>query len=61
RSGQGTPDNVIELLRHTSVYLHLYNKKQSRIGRKMGHLTVLSNTQQEALTLAKSAADAIKW
>lgn len=61
RNGSGVPDNVIELLRHNKAHLHLYNKKQSRIGRKMGHVTGLGNNQTEALSRAKSAADAIIW
>ena len=61
REGLGVPENVTELLRHCNVFLHLYNKKQSRAGRKMGHITALGATQEEARTIAKSAADAIVW
>ncbi len=61
RDGSGVPSNIIPLLRHNSVWLHLYNKKSSRIGRKMGHITAVGNTQSSALNRAKSAADAIEW
>jgi 5-(carboxyamino)imidazole ribonucleotide synthase len=42
--------------------LHLYGKKQSRVGRKMGHLTVLSPhaTAETALARAETAAAYIK-
>ncbi len=59
--GSGVPETISEVLLHRKVSLHLYNKKQSRSGRKMGHITALGANQQEARTLAKSAADAISW
>ncbi len=61
REGIGTPESIEELLRHKKVWLHLYNKKMSRIGRKMGHITALGNSTEEAYKLAQSAADAIVW
>lgn len=61
RGGVGNPENIEELLRHKKVWLHLYNKKMSRIGRKMGHITALGKTTEEAYKLAQSAADAIVW
>jgi 5-(carboxyamino)imidazole ribonucleotide synthase len=61
RDGVGVPENVEELLRHRNVFLHLYNKKSSRSGRKMGHITSIADTQNEARTIAKSAADSIVW
>ncbi|PKL84546.1 MAG: 5-(carboxyamino)imidazole ribonucleotide synthase [Ignavibacteriae bacterium HGW-Ignavibacteriae-1] len=59
--GEGTPDDVRELLGHTNIWLHLYNKKKSRIGRKMGHITAVGNTQTEAIGRARSASNAITW
>ena len=61
RNGIGIPDDVTELLRHKKVWVHLYNKKKSRIGRKMGHITALGTNQPEAMNRAQSAADAIVW
>ncbi len=61
RDGIGVPENISPLLRHNSVWLHLYNKKSSRNGRKMGHITAVGETQTIALGRAKSAADAIEW
>ena len=40
-------------LRHPSVKLHLYGKRDARPGRKMGHLTVLADSTQRALGLAE--------
>lgn len=35
--------------RHPQGFLHLYGKEDSRIGRKMGHFTLLGNDQNELL------------
>ncbi len=61
RDGVGVPESVIDLLRHKNVWLHLYNKKQCRNGRKMGHVTAIAGTPSEAHKIADSAAQAIKW
>lgn len=37
------------------VHLHLYGKKEPRPGRKMGHLTALGKTREDALSRALSA------
>lgn len=61
REGSGIPQDVTEMLRHKHAMLHLYNKKQSRTGRKMGHITALGTNTEEAKCRAKSAAEAVKW
>jgi len=43
------------LLRHPRVKLHLYGKAEPRPGRKMGHLTFLAATPEEALSELESA------
>lgn len=60
-NGIGIPENIEELLLHKKVFIHLYNKKESRVGRKMGHITALGNNQSEAYSIAKSASQAIVW
>jgi 5-(carboxyamino)imidazole ribonucleotide synthase len=39
------------------VKLHLYGKRDPRAGRKMGHLTALADTPDEALDKARAARD----
>lgn len=39
------------------VKLHLYGKREARIGRKMGHLTALGESVDEAFTTAQEARD----
>ena len=40
------------VLRHPRAKLHLYGKREPRPGRKMGHVTCLGDTVDEALALA---------
>ena len=42
------------------VKLHLYGKAEARKGRKMGHLTALAETVDEAARLAMSARDMLR-
>lgn len=61
RNGPGVPDSVVEFFRHDDVSLHLYGKKDSRIGRKMGHVTALGASAEEALARVTSAANDLVW
>lgn len=42
------------------VHLHLYGKAEARHGRKMGHLTALADTTEEAVAKAIAARHALK-
>jgi len=55
---KGEP-NWLDCLAQASVNLHLYGKKAARPGRKMGHLTVLGETTEEAQLLAAKARSAL--
>ncbi len=61
RTGSGVPSDVTKTLAVPGAFLHLYNKKQCRIGRKMGHITALGNTRDEAYSTAKKASDLFVW
>jgi len=61
REGTGVPADVSETLKNDGAFLHLYNKKQSRPGRKMGHITALGESQEEARKLAQTAFDDFEW
>lgn len=45
--------------RFSDVKLHLYGKSEARRGRKMGHMTAMGQTTDEALDLVISARDAL--
>ncbi|MFP4368342.1 MAG: 5-(carboxyamino)imidazole ribonucleotide synthase [Candidatus Kapaibacterium sp.] len=60
RHGSGVPSDVSKML-ESRASLHLYNKKESRPGRKMGHITALGDSPEEAFNTAREAADLFKW
>lgn len=48
-----------EVLAMPGVRLHLYGKKDARKGRKMGHLSAVGSTPEDALARVKAAATAL--
>jgi 5-(carboxyamino)imidazole ribonucleotide synthase len=48
-----------EVFKASAASLHLYGKSQPRVGRKMGHLTVLDESSSEAAITAKELRDAL--
>ena len=54
----GTPDWT-RALAMPNVKLHLYGKEEARHGRKMGHLTALAATSEDAARLARAARTAL--
>jgi 5-(carboxyamino)imidazole ribonucleotide synthase len=52
---------VAEALGDPAVHLHLYDKRQVFERRKMGHLTVLGRTPEDALERAVRARDRLSW
>lgn len=46
-------------LSHPGVKLHLYGKREARPGRKMGHLTVLADTAEDAERRVRAARAAL--
>lgn len=55
REGDGVVANYDEVLANKNIHLHIYGKEKSRIGRKMGHITVLGDDLKKTLSLAKMA------
>jgi 5-(carboxyamino)imidazole ribonucleotide synthase len=47
-SGKYRLQGIEEVMALPGVYIHLYNKKESRPMRKMGHVTILAPTLEEA-------------
>ncbi len=60
RDGSGVPSSPDKMLQ-SKAKLHLYDKTDSRVGRKMGHITAIANTTDEAIKIAKKAAADFKW
>jgi len=59
--GSGTPVGIDDALRVPGAHVHVYGKRTSERGRKMGHVTALGRTSDEALATARAAADRIRF
>ena len=46
-SGIASYEGLSEILQLENVFVHIYGKKETRPGRKMGHVTILSKEKQE--------------
>ncbi|MEP0862746.1 MAG: 5-(carboxyamino)imidazole ribonucleotide synthase [Ignavibacterium sp.] len=53
RNGIGVVQNYYEALKNKNVHLHIYGKEESRVGRKMGHITLLGTDLNKILLQAK--------
>jgi 5-(carboxyamino)imidazole ribonucleotide synthase len=48
-SGPVQYEGLEEVLKIDNAFLHLYGKKHTKPGRKMGHVTILSHEKQDLL------------
>ena len=48
-NGEVKYEGLDEVLKIENAFVHLYGKKQTKPGRKMGHVTILSKEKQELL------------
>ena len=53
RVGQGIVEDYNEALNNDNIHLHIYGKEKSRLGRKMGHITVIGDNLDKILNLAR--------
>ncbi len=61
RAGSGQPHGIEQALAVAGAHVHVYGKNRSAAGRKMGHVTALGNTVEEALATAQRAASVIRF
>ncbi len=47
--GAAIYEGLDEVMKLENVFVHLYGKKQTKPGRKMGHVTIVSNEKQELI------------
>ncbi|MCU0499934.1 MAG: 5-(carboxyamino)imidazole ribonucleotide synthase, partial [Anaerolineae bacterium] len=59
RNGPIDPWGIRAALATPGVHLHLYGKREVRVGRKMGHITVLGESVDAAEAIARKAATEI--
>lgn len=60
RNGTAHPEGIRAGLAVQGAHIHLYGKREVRVGRKMGHVTVLGTSLEEAEALARRAADLVE-
>lgn len=60
-NGSGAVSNYEEVLADPNVHLHIYGKERSRRGRKMGHITTLAHSTEEAVRIAAKAEEKLMF
>ena len=59
-NGKAIYDKLEEVLGIDNVFVHLYGKKETRPGRKMGHVTILSNERLHLIHIANRIKKTLK-
>jgi 5-(carboxyamino)imidazole ribonucleotide synthase len=59
-SGEAKYEGLDEVLKMDNVFVHLYGKTQTKPGRKMGHVTIISSERQELTYKAHKIKNTIK-
>ncbi|MDP4150622.1 MAG: 5-(carboxyamino)imidazole ribonucleotide synthase [Bacteroidota bacterium] len=59
-NGEAHYEGLDEVLQMDNVFVHIYGKKETRAGRKMGHVTILSKEKQELVHKAHRIKQALK-
>lgn len=59
-SGVAKYEGLEEILEIDNLFVHIYGKKETRPGRKMGHVTVLSNERQQLIHVANKVRQLLK-
>jgi 5-(carboxyamino)imidazole ribonucleotide synthase len=59
-NGEANYNGLSEVLRMENVFVHIYGKKQTKPGRKMGHVTILSNERQQLIHTAHKIKQVLK-
>lgn len=59
-TGEAFYEGLNEILQIENVFVHIYGKKQTKPGRKMGHITILSKEKQELIHQANRIKQTVK-
>lgn len=59
-TGEAVYEGLNEILQLENVFVHIYGKKESKPGRKMGHITILSREKQELIHQANRIKQTVK-
>jgi 5-(carboxyamino)imidazole ribonucleotide synthase len=59
-SGEAVYQGLNEILQIENVFVHIYGKRETKPGRKMGHITILSKEKQELIHQANRIKQTVK-
>ena len=59
-NGEAIYEGLHEILLIDNIFVHIYGKKETRPGRKMGHITILSREKQELIHQANRIKQTVK-
>ncbi len=59
-AGEAYYEGLQEILKLENIFVHIYGKKETRPGRKMGHVTILSKEKQELIHQANRIKNTLK-
>lgn len=59
-NGEAKYEGLEDVLKIQNAFIHLYGKKQTKPGRKMGHVTIVSNERQELIHQAMRVTQTLK-
>jgi len=59
-TGEAVYQGLNEILQIENVFVHIYGKKETKPGRKMGHITILSKEKQELIHQANRIKQTVK-
>lgn len=59
-TGEAVYEGLNEILQIENVFVHIYGKKETKPGRKMGHITILSKEKQELIHQANRIKQTVK-
>ncbi|MEP7259337.1 MAG: 5-(carboxyamino)imidazole ribonucleotide synthase, partial [Flavitalea sp.] len=60
QEGEAFYEGIEEVLKMDNAFIHIYGKKQTKPGRKMGHITILSKERQDLLYKSNRVKQALK-
>lgn len=59
-TGEAVYEGLNEILEIENVFVHIYGKRETKPGRKMGHITILSKEKQELIHQANRIKQTVK-
>ena len=59
-SGEAHYEGLDEVLQMDNVFVHIYGKKETKAGRKMGHVTIISREKQDLVHKAHKIKNTLK-